>query len=107
MPAPQRPDLAACLQAAVADRDALLARRLADQFVHRRGVAALEALMAGALLELQGPDAAAWLGELVQLPAAAPAPGPEPRPASPAPAPAALAGLRSWLPAADDLPQAG
>ncbi len=130
MPSPQRPDLASTLQAAVADRDALLARRLADQFVHRRGVVALEALLGGPLLALQGPDAVAWLAELVRLPvapsgsleapAAAPTPDPEPRPApplvvvpplerpvSPAPAPAALASLRSWLPDANDLPQAG
>lgn len=124
MPTPQRPDLAARLQAAVAEGDALQARRLADQLVHRRGVAALEDLLTGPLAQRQGEQAVAWLRELVfgtpALAAPSPAPTVSPAPSarlqvvpplrelptSPAPAPAALASLRAWLPDASDLPQA-
>jgi hypothetical protein len=74
-PMTQRADLADRLQAAVAERDAQLARRLTDQLVHRRGVAALEALLQGPLAALQGPAAVAWLAELIQVaPHAEPAP---------------------------------
>jgi hypothetical protein len=66
-PMTQRADLADRLQAAVAERDAPLARRLTDQLVHRRGVAALEALLQGPLAALQGPAAVAWLAELIQV----------------------------------------
>jgi hypothetical protein len=124
---PPRANLDALLQVAVAERDTTAALRLADQLVHRRGVAALEMLLAGSLAQLQGPEAVDWLRSVVYgaaLPAetraAGPAPvaAPEPlptaalarpslrlvplqlreRPVSPAPTPAALAALRSWLP---------
>lgn len=71
----QRADLADRLQAAVAERDAQQARRLTDQLVHRRGVAALEALLQGPLDVLQGPAAVAWLTDLIQV-----APHSEPAP---------------------------
>ena len=127
MQTPPRANLDALLQAAVAERDTPAAFRLADQLVHRRGVAAREELLAGSLAQLQGPEAVAGLRGVVfgaALPAetraagAAPAAAPEPlssapvarpsrrlvplqlreRPVSPAPTPAALAALRSWLP---------
>jgi len=102
-----RPDLEALLQAAVAEGDAAWARRLADQMVHRRGVAALDALIEGPLAQRQGDQAVAWLRDLVFAEAtpsivatsAAPAAGA-------APAPAALASLRAWLPDAAEWPQA-
>lgn len=65
MPTPQRPDPAARLQAAVAERDVTAALRLADQLVHRHGVGALEALLAGPLAALQGREAVDWLRGLV------------------------------------------
>jgi hypothetical protein len=127
MQTPPRANLDALLQAAVAERETPAALRLADQLVHRRGVAALEELLAGSLAQLQGPEAVAWLRGVVfgaALPAetraagAAPVVAPEllpsaavagpsrrlvplqlrERPVSPAPTPAALAALRSWLP---------
>ncbi len=127
MQLPPRANLDDLLQAVVAERDTTAALRLADQLVHRRGVAALEALLAGSLAQLQGPEAVDWLRGVVYGPAlpvetlaAGPAPvaAPEPlpaaavarpslrlvplqlreRPVSPAPTPAALAALRSWLP---------
>lgn len=60
---PARPDLADRLLAAVAERDQPMAERLVQQWVHRRGLAALDALMAGPLLASQGPEAAQWLQE--------------------------------------------
>jgi hypothetical protein len=74
-PMNQRADLADRLQAAVAERDAQLARRLTDQLVHRRGLAALQALQQGPLEALQGPAAVTWLAELIQAaPPSEPAP---------------------------------
>lgn len=73
-PAPDRPDPEARLLAAVAERDGLLARRLAEQFVHRRGVAALEGLLVRKLEPTQGAEACGWLAALVgvEAPAADP-----------------------------------
>lgn len=65
MPTPPRAHLDALLQAAVAERDTTAALRLADQLVHRRGVAALDQLIAGSLAQLQGPEAVAWLRGVV------------------------------------------
>ena len=62
-PPPARPDLADRLLAAVAERDQPMAERLVQQWVHRRGLAALEALMVGPLLASQGAEAAQWLQE--------------------------------------------
>lgn len=62
-PPPARPDLADRLLAAVAERDQPMAERLVQQWVHRRGLPALEALMAGPLLASQGAEAAQWLQE--------------------------------------------
>ena len=42
-----------------------MAERLVQQWVHRRGLEALEALMAGPLLASQGGEAAQWLQERV------------------------------------------
>ena len=62
-PPPARPDLADRLLAAVAERDQLMAERLVQQWVHRRGLVALQALMAGPLLASQGTEAVQWLQE--------------------------------------------
>ncbi|MCP9890400.1 hypothetical protein KBY57_04920 [Cyanobium sp. Aljojuca 7D2] len=62
-PPPARPDLADRLLAAVAERDQPMAERLVQQWVHRRGLAALETLMVGPLLASQGAEAAQWLQE--------------------------------------------
>jgi len=64
-PSPARPDLADRLLAAVAERDLPMADRLVQQWVHRRGLAALEDLIAGPLLAGQGTEAAWWLLERV------------------------------------------
>jgi hypothetical protein len=131
MSTPPRASLDALLQAAVAERDTSAALRLADQLVHRRGVVALEQLLAGSLAQLQGPDAVAWLRGVVfgaalpaetraaaSAPVAVAAEPPSPaavarpslrlappqlreQPASPAPTPAALTDLRSWLPGSE------
>lgn len=70
----ERPDPLQPLLVAVAEGDGPRARRLVDQLVHRRGVAALEQLLAGVLLRSQGTSAVAWLqqqigGELTTAPA--------------------------------------
>ncbi len=70
----ERPDPLQQLLVAVAEGDGPRARRLVDQLVHRRGVAALEQLLAGVLLRSQGASAVAWLqqqigGELTAAPA--------------------------------------
>ena len=62
-PPPARPDLADRLLAAVAERDQPMAERLVQQWVHRRGLAALDALVAGPLHASQGAEAAQWLQE--------------------------------------------
>ena len=83
---PARPDLSSLLLAAVGERDPQLARRLGQQWVHRRGLAALDTLLNGPLGVSQGPEARAWLLEVLELPvpaalvpavpaAAAPGPG--------------------------------
>lgn len=64
-PAPDRPDPEARLLAAAAERDSQLASRLAEQFVHRRGVAALENLLLRKLEPTQGAEACSWLATLV------------------------------------------
>lgn len=70
----ERPDPLQPLLVAVAEGDGPRARRLVDQLVHRRGVAALEQLLAGVLLRSQGASAVAWLqqqigGDLTAAPA--------------------------------------
>ena len=60
VPAPQ-PDLSSRLLAAVAERDAALASRLGQQWVHRKGLAALDRFLLTALAPSQGLDAAQWL----------------------------------------------
>ncbi|MFQ6537543.1 hypothetical protein [Aphanothece stagnina] len=64
---PARPDLEGRLLGAVAEREAAQARRLADQLVHRRGVAALERLIHRTLSRSQGEEARDWLAGLVGL----------------------------------------
>lgn len=60
VPAPQ-PDLSSRLLAAVAERDAALASRLGQQWVHRKGLAALDRFLLTALAPSQGLEAAQWL----------------------------------------------
>ena len=128
-PPPARPDLADRLLAAVAERDQPMAERLLQQWVHRRGLGALDLLISGPLLTSQGADAAAWLQDRAGLQAptilqASLQPILEPEfeaPAvaarfwpqltvvpsgAPAPAPQPLDLLRAWLPDADHLPLA-
>ena len=61
LPPPPRPELSDRLLAAVADQDGGLAKRLLQQWVHRRGLPSLEAWILGPLLSSQGPGASAWL----------------------------------------------
>ena len=116
------PDLGDRLLAAVAERDQAMAQRLVQQWAHRRGLAALEALIAGPLFVGQGVGAAEWLRSQAGLET-----NPEPsvqrveqpveqRPVlalvqdalapaaiNAAPAPFAHASLRAWLPDAEEL----
>ena len=121
-PPSDRPDLGDRLLAAVAERDQAMAQRLVQQWAHRRGLVALEALIAGPLCVGQGVGAAEWLRSqagleanlqpsvqptvqlveqravlaLVQDALAPPA-------SNAAPAPFAHASLRAWLPDAEEL----
>jgi hypothetical protein len=125
-PPPARPDLADRLLAAVAERDHPMAERLVQQWVHRRGLGALNELISGPLRASQGVEAAAWLQEragLLQAPSVQLQPVAEPdRPQTPpaahaarvwpqfrvvpggiaAPAPSSLQPLRAWLPDAEE-----
>ena len=124
------PDLGDRLLAAVAERDQAMAQRLVQQWAHRRGLAALEALISGPLCVGQGVGAADWLRSQAGLetnlqPSVQPvlqrveqrveqpveqrpvlalvqdALAPAARNA--APAPFAHASLRAWLPDAEEL----
>lgn len=94
-----------------------MAQRLVQQWAHRRGLPALEALIAGPLRAGQGPGAAEWLRSQSGLEAS-----PEfidetrqpavlalvqealaPVASNAAPAPFAHASLRAWLPDAEEL----
>ena len=121
-PPSDRPDLGDRLLAAVAERDQAMAQRLVQQWAHRRGLAALEALISGPLCVDQGAGAAEWLRSQAGLET-----NPEPsvqrveqpveqRPVlalvqdalapaarDAAPAPFAHASLRAWLPDAEEL----
>ena len=125
-PPSDRPDLGDRLLAAVAERDQAMAQRLVQQWAHRRGLAALEALISGPLCVDQGAGAAEWLRSQAGLET-----NPEPsvqrveqrveqpveqRPVlalvqdalapaarNAAPAPFAHASLRAWLPDAEEL----
>ena len=124
------PDLGDRLLAAVAERDQAMAQRLVQQWAHRRGLAALEALISGPLCVDQGAGAAEWLRSQAGLvsnpdPSVQPAMQPvvqrveqpvEQRPVlalvqdalapaarNAAPAPFAHASLRAWLPDAEEL----
>ena len=124
------PDLGDRLLAAVAERDQAMAQRLVQQWAHRRGLAALEALISGPLCVGQGVGAADWLRSQAGLetnlqPSVQPAMQPvvqrveqpvEQRPVlalvqdalapaarNAAPAPFAHASLRAWLPDAEEL----
>ena len=121
-PPSDRPDLGDRLLAAVAERDQAMAQRLVQQWAHRRGLAALEALISGPLCLGQGVGAAEWLRSQAGLET-----NPEPsvqrveqpveqRPVlalvqdalapaarNAAPAPFAHASLRAWLPDAEEL----
>ena len=117
-PPSDRPDLGDRLLAAVAERDQAMAQRLVQQWAHRRGLAALEALIAGPLSAGQGAGAAEWLRsqaglvtgpELADEPVAQPAvlalvqDALAPAASNAAPAPFAHASLRAWLPDAEEL----
>ena len=129
-PPSDRPDLGDRLLAAVAERDQAMAQRLVQQWAHRRGLAALEALISGPLCLGQGVGAAEWLRSQAGLvsnpePSVQPAMQPvvqrveqpvEQRPVlalvqdalapaarNAAPAPFAHASLRAWLPDAEEL----
>ena len=117
-PPSDRPDLGDRLLAAVAERDQAMAQRLVQQWAHRRGLAALEALIAGPLSAGQGVGAAEWLRsqaglvtgpELADEPVAQPAvlalvqDALAPAASNAAPAPFAHASLRAWLPDAEEL----
>lgn len=120
-PPSDRPDLGDRLLAAVAERDQVMAQRLVQQWAHRRGLPALEALIAGPLSAGQGVEAAEWLRSQSGL-EASPELTYETRPPSvqpavlalvqealapvasnAAPAPFAHASLRAWLPDAEEL----
>lgn len=98
-----------------------MAQRLVQQWAHRRGLPALEALIAGPLSAGQGVEAAEWLRSQSGL-EASPELTYETRPPSvqpavlalvqealapvasnAAPAPFAHASLRAWLPDAEEL----
>jgi len=129
-PPSDRPDLGDRLLAAVAERDQAMAQRLVQQWAHRRGLAALEALISGQLCAGQGVGAAEWLRSQAGL-VSNPEPSVQPtvqlvekqvvqpvvqRPVlalvqdalapaarNAAPAPFAHASLRAWLPDAEEL----
>ena len=129
-PPSDRPDLGDRLLAAVAERDQAMAQRLVQQWAHRRGLAALEALISGPLCVGQGVEAAEWLRSQAGL-VSNPEPSVQPtvqlvekqvvqpvvqRPVlalvqdalapaarNAAPAPFAHASLRAWLPDAEEL----
>lgn len=117
-----RPDLGDRLLAAVAERDQAMAQRLVQQWAHRRGLAALEALISGPLCVGQGVGAAEWLRSQAGLetnpePSVQPTVQPvvqrpvlalvqdalAPAARKAAPAPFAHASLRAWLPDAEEL----
>lgn len=113
-PPSDRPDLGDRLLAAVAERDQAMAQRLVQQWAHRRGLAALEALIAGPLCVGQGVGAAEWLRSQAGLetnlqPSMQPAvlalvqDALAPAASNAAPAPFAHASLRAWLPDAEEL----
>ncbi|MCP9777141.1 MULTISPECIES: hypothetical protein [unclassified Cyanobium] len=129
-PPSDRPDLGDRLLAAVAERDQAMAQRLVQQWAHRRGLAALEALIAGPLCVGQGVGAAEWLRsqagletnlqpsvqptmqlveQLVEQPVEQRAvlalvqDALAPAARNAAPAPFAHASLRAWLPDAEEL----
>ena len=129
-PQSDRPDLGDRLLAVVAERDQAMAQRLVQQWAHRRGLAALEALISGPLCVGQGVGAAEWLRSQAGL-VSNPEPSVQPtvqlvekrvvqpveqRPVlalvqdalapaarNAAPAPFAHASLRAWLPDAEEL----
>lgn len=73
-PAPQ-PDLPSRLLAAIAERDAAIAARLGQKWVHRRGLEALDSFLLTAVAPSQGLEAAQWLrGQLGLVEAVATAP---------------------------------
>ena len=113
-PPPDRLDLGDRLLAAVAERDQAMAKRLVQQWAHRRGLAALEALIAGPLCAGQGVGASEWLRSQAGLetnlqPSMQPAvlalvqDALAPAASNAAPAPFAHASLRAWLPEAEEL----
>ena len=113
-PPSDRPDLGDRLLAAVAERDQAMAQRLVQQWAHRRGLAALESLIAGPLSAGQGVGAAEWLRSQAGLetnlqPSMQPAvlalvqDALAPAASNAAPAPFAHASLRAWLPDAEEL----
>ncbi len=60
-----RPDLRLCLLEAIHQRDASQTRRLAERWVHRRGLVSLEAFQRITLQTIEGPEGCRWLQELL------------------------------------------
>ena len=73
---PSRPDGRLALLEAIERRDSLRSRRLAERWVHRHGLVSLEAFQRLSLQTLQGPEACAWLREVLEQPSASAAAGP-------------------------------
>lgn len=80
-PVAPRPDDRLALLEAIQRRDAPQARRLAERWVHRRGLASLEAFERQWLVAEAGPESSGWFGELLQR-----SNGPSPAGAEPSPA---------------------
>lgn len=80
-PVAPRPDDRLALLEAIQRRDAPQARRLAERWVHRRGLASLEAFERQWLVAEAGPESSGWFGELLQRSI-------EPSPAGAGPSPA-------------------
>lgn len=79
-PVAPRPDDRLVLLEAIQHRDAPRARRLAERWVHRRGVASLESFVQQELEAEAGSESSRWFGELLGQPSAAPSPGAAPLP---------------------------
>ena len=65
-PVAPRPDDRQALLEAIQRRDAPQARRLAERWVHRRGLASLEAFERQWLAAEAGPESRRWFGDLLQ-----------------------------------------
>ena len=82
---PERPDQVVLLIDAVINRQADLAQRLAQQWIHRQGLAAFATLGRNRLAPTCGEDGVAWLQTLLGLQTGQPAGARQQRSATPAP----------------------